>query len=730
MTQLSRGFCRPSGLSNNYSDYSDWAERLLIAYRCAIAYFAAPRWPLLPVHTSTKPARVLLVDDDEVIRLSVALALRGERLQVAYAETAAAGLRLSIELEPDLIISDINLPDGSGFDLLEKLRGYAPTARLPVIVLTSLGDRGSFRRGMTLGADDYLSKPFTRQELLDAVRTQLSKSALIERNIASEVDARSIALQREFAATLAGRIGTPSASQFITEPATRGVLLTARIHPFDALAERLTPAEITEVLVQYFTRAAQRLQAYGAQQFQYRGDLLLANFVEPAYAVRAALELRLVTQSMRTILQTRFGMRGLPGLAWVCAVCEGPLGITPTSDDPMLVDFNGPTCVESQALNAIAIHEGWMLVTPDALLSRLPAEIHIGQRLERALPSAPGGERLVEIRAMVGVSAPQKSDPGELSSQHRQSIQESAAATAQAVKLAYTHHLEGLRLAGVHNQADGLQFKGYRIVRRIGKGGMSEVFLAERESDSLRCVLKVLDLRDDPSERMLARFIQEYTLVSQIHHPNVVRIYDQGFAERHAFIAMEYMDNGDLRSLVKARLPAARIVDLMLQAARALAAVHGKGIVHRDLKPENLMLRADGTLALADFGIAKAELSATLTQHDHIVGTPYYISPEQATTGEVSGRSDLYSLGVIFFELLSGTKPYRGDSISQILGLHIHAPVPQLRPPRPSLQGLIDSLLAKKPHDRVASAEALIGLLEALPAALEDPPENAWQTHS
>ncbi len=265
---------------------------------------------------------------------------------------------------------------------------------------------------------------------------------------------------------------------------------------------------------------------------------------------------------------------------------------------------------------------------------------------------------------------------------------------------------------GVVDPETGLCVPGYRILRPLGKGGMAEVFLAVHISSGEARVLKMLPINDGEEEQ-LQRFIQEYALISQIRDANVARIFEQGFTETHAYISMEYLPGGELRAVIKRGLTVEQALDWTAEIAGALVAVHAKGIAHRDLKPANLMLRADGSLALADFGIAKGQSDLlNRTASGHIVGSPYYLSPEQAESKAVDARCDLYSLGIMLFEMLTGKKPFRASNLSDLIRQHVVAPIPQLPADLAQFQPLIEGLLAKKPSDRIASAELLLSELK------------------
>jgi serine/threonine-protein kinase PpkA len=298
----------------------------------------------------------------------------------------------------------------------------------------------------------------------------------------------------------------------------------------------------------------------------------------------------------------------------------------------------------------------------------------------------------------------------------RAAVEINSEITARAVKGALQSKLSALKDHQFQADEEPLRLKGYRLLRKIGSGGMTEVYLAMRETDALPVVLKVLDASGKSASEHLSRFIQEYTLLSRIEHPHVIRIYDQGFTDDHAYIAMEYFEMGDLREELNAGMDRKRVLTVIGQVAQALGVIHERGIIHRDLKPENIMRRPDGTVALADFGIAKSMLQAenmvlTQTRHGDVVGTPYYLSPEQASGLAITPQSDLYSLGIMMFEMLAGHRPFRAESLDVLLAHHLTAPTPPLPAEHAALQPLVDKLTAKKPADRYESPAAVLSAL-------------------
>jgi tRNA A-37 threonylcarbamoyl transferase component Bud32 len=292
-------------------------------------------------------------------------------------------------------------------------------------------------------------------------------------------------------------------------------------------------------------------------------------------------------------------------------------------------------------------------------------------------------------------------------------LDESARSTAEAAKEALDSTLHAL---GKNASAEAEPvIKGYRVLAKIGEGGMSSVFLAEEESRKRKVVLKVLRGRRGDDESLWKRFFQECAIVSAIQHDHVVPIYDQGFGDELAYIAMEYLGGGTLREVIDRGLSPRQALSLLSQAASGLAEIHRCGIVHRDIKPANLMLRTEGVLVLTDFGVAKRlDRGAGQTLHGEILGTPYYLSPEQAQGAAVSPCSDIYSLGVIFYEMLTGRRPFGGDTILEIISQHLAAPVPRLPAPLADYQRLVDGMLAKRPEDRFQNADDVLAEIDAV----------------
>lgn len=251
---------------------------------------------------------------------------------------------------------------------------------------------------------------------------------------------------------------------------------------------------------------------------------------------------------------------------------------------------------------------------------------------------------------------------------------------------------------------------GYEIIEEIGQGGMATVYLAIQKSLNRRVALKVLTHTSVPG--FSERFLREARIVASLNHRHVVTIYDVGVDRERHYIAMEYLTGGDLGTRISQGIPVSMALRIVDNIAGALQAGHEKGIVHRDVKPANILFRNDGTPLLTDFGVAKqADTSTLVTKTGMILGTPAYLSPEQAHGIPLDGRADMYSLGIVLYEMLTGTRPYEGDSDISTIFKHAYDPLPRLPKGYHYLQPFLDKLLAKRREDRFEDMAAMRSVL-------------------
>jgi len=263
-----------------------------------------------------------------------------------------------------------------------------------------------------------------------------------------------------------------------------------------------------------------------------------------------------------------------------------------------------------------------------------------------------------------------------------------------------------------HSLGTRLRIPGIRVLRLIAEGGLSRVYLASRETDDEPLVLKILKAEVSSDEDMLRRFMEEYSLVERIQSNHIARIDGHGISEGHAYLVMEFFEGGDLSKRLSGQaLSPADAFRIFRELMYALGDIHEKGVLHRDLKPHNLMFRSDGSLAIVDFGIAKQIDAIDRTGHGEVLGTPRYMSPEQVQGRALDLRTDIYSAGVLLYQMLTGSHLFDGDSAIEVALQHINSPPPPLPQHLATYQPLLDKLLEKDREARFRNADEVIGFL-------------------
>src|SRR3954469_962849 len=280
---------------------------------------------------------------------------------------------------------------------------------------------------------------------------------------------------------------------------------------------------------------------------------------------------------------------------------------------------------------------------------------------------------------------------------------------------------EAKRLADAETVLKAAGIQGFTPVKPLGSGATANVCLCER-ANKQQVVLKILKSEGSGDSDLLSRFVQEYFAASSIDSAYVAKVFEHVFSESHAYIVMEYFPAGDLRARIARDRPGIEEAFIIVGSIlSALPSVHAGGIIHRDLKPANVMFRDDGTIALVDFGSARRDADPVAkTLAGVVIGTPYYLSPEQALGGTADERSDLYSVGVMLYELFTGQRMYAAASLVGLFEMHKNAPIPKLPEQFARHQRFLERLVAKKPEERYRNAaEALTALMEYTTAESE-----------
>ncbi|MCW5620617.1 MAG: protein kinase [Burkholderiales bacterium] len=693
-----------------------------------------------PQTQALRTARVLVFENTPALRDYLRLHLETAGYLVSVAEDSAGIDRNLIGTAPDLILAGAGRHGVEGIQTLRQLRAKPSTAHLPFVMVS---DRSQvLDEARVAGASACLGLPLTREDLLQGVAAQLPADRLPPLGLTHNHRRRGSPAVPAPGTPL--QAGDPTSTQFVLQRADQhgsalasqvlctGSVLFADIRNFSGMAELLTTQELADMLNAYFVRACEPVLQHGGWVVKLLGDGLLALFEEtpdsPGHAERAlktALLLCVVAGRFGEWLARRFPDKGLPDFAVGVGVHSGDVMIcrlnTGAGVDTTII---GDTVNVASRLEEQTKKLGASVVTSLETLGQAGTRFASGKRgslLVRGRASPVEMAEITGLRPRTGAGVDARG------ADTYRMIEDAVAHNTHVIVrvrdrlLNETHRIRPSQQPALMRPADTpVKVPGFRLVRRLGQSGMSRAFLAEYERTGALRVLKVVDVSNGAVD-LLQRFMQEVEMISQIRNPHVATIFDHGQSEAHAYIVMEYFPGGDLRARMQGPLPPDTALEYVCQIAEALVAIHARGIVHRDLKPDNIMLREDGSLVLTDFGIAK-DLSRNMNQttRGEGLGTPYYLSPEQAVSSQVDPRSDLYSLGVMLYELLVGEPPYRGDDPLTVLQKHVHAPLPVLPEALARFQPVLERLMAKKLEARYASAEvALLAIRDAMTGRLQ-----------
>ena len=567
--------------------------------------------------------------------------------------------------------------------------------------------------------------------LPDAVSKHLKRAETMHRLIASDITKyaptrdSSLPYQTNECTNTRLRRGELSSGGVVTPEAqitVHGSVLFVDIRNFTMFTDQLHGEEVVEFLNAFFDRAHEPVRQQCGWVVRFLDDGMVAMF-EPRVeqpddhaerALKVALLIVLAADSFRDWIMQRFPGRKLPEFAVGVGIHSGEVMIcnmgSGTAIDTTVI---GDTVNIAARLQSMTKVFGWSIATSSTCANIAGDRFQLGRS---GMVTMKG--KTLQIQAMEVIGLNPRIASAHNDSDFYEKLSQSVAINTAIFELAreQTDSIQNLfsstgNTLETSPQNQPIELEGYRLLRKLGQGGMSDVYLAENLVTHTHQVLKLVPTIaiDIDNDDILQRFLHEFALISQIDHPNVARIYHQGFTSTHAYISMEFFPGGDLRCLIS-EYPSPQVaIASLLQILGGLSAIHALGIIHCDMKPDNVMIRRDGSLALADFGIAEHSDAIRLpTRPGEIMGSPSYLAPEQALDLPVDERTDLYSTGAMFYEMLTGRPPYKGSSVQAILYQHVNLPVPILPVGLERFQPILNRMMAKSAAARFESADAVI----------------------
>lgn len=502
-------------------------------------------------------------------------------------------------------------------------------------------------------------------------------------------------------------IGVPACSV-----PTHATVVSIIIRDFIHLTERVSATNLASLMASYYEKV-------GAQVEQQQGVLtsisnhgMLVTFFDAAgadnharRALRCALAVALIAYQTRFLIRQSFLEQGLDRFGVGVGIHTGELVFAEFSHQAVGQRIVCGHAVSIASLLSVKSKElDWNVVCSEQTLAEVGAGILTRRR------ATLGADWLAEPVQVAEVVVVREGETGE--------NLDATLKMDRGGRSGMYRAFDPALLGNVNDEAgDYPKVPGYRCLKPVGRGGMSSVFLAERLSDKKQMALKFADGSVSEDSEVLYRFVEEYGLLEQVRHPNVLQIYDQGVTDDALFIVMEYLPGGTLKQRIgkQGSIGGAEAWRVLREIVQALVEVHERGIIHRDIKPENILLREDGSAVLGDFGVARRMHEARMEGRlDAIVATPYFMSPEQALGVAEDDRTDIYSMGAVFYNMLTGCKPYAGDTLESIVQQHLRAETPRLQPEYRQWQPLLDGMMAKD-KSRRHTAKTLMALMDSCP---------------
>jgi class 3 adenylate cyclase len=492
----------------------------------------------------------------------------------------------------------------------------------------------------------------------------------------------------------------------------QATVVSVIIRDFIQLTEKLPPAKLAGLMSHYYEKVCTQVEQQQGILTSISNFSMIVTFADVGSAdVHARRALRCALTIAMIAHQTRFGIKQLfpdQGLD------KFGVGIGIHSGEIIFAEFGLPPYVQQVAsghpvsiaslLASKSKELGWNVACSEQTLELAGHGVRTG---ETTLIGAEWLTKPLAVSEVVVVRNEQEFADNKVQ-QILDSTTELPRSNRTSRDLAFDPALHGKVID--NTSAKFPTIPGYRFLRAVGRGDMSSVFLVERMSDGEQLALKFADGSVSEDSDMLFSFVEEYGLLEQIRHPNVLHIYEQGVTDDALFILMEYLPGGTLKDHIgPTGMTSERAWNMLHEMAKALIEIHQVGIVHRDINPDNIMLRSDGSAVLGDFGVARRLIKERHNEFlEDVTGAANFMSPEQAL-GEVEDElTDIYSMGAVFFNTLTGEKPYLGNTHDEILQQHLHAPVPKLPQRYFHLQSILNRMMAKDRKERYSANELLI----------------------
>jgi class 3 adenylate cyclase len=557
--------------------------------------------------------KILVIEDDPGIRRSLALSLKAEGYAIVEAPNGRVGLELAAREAPALIICDVNMPEMDGYEVVAALRRTTALASIPFVFLTARGERAEMRRGMNLGADDYLTKPFTREELIETVKVRLQKHEHSREALTEQLILASERMRSRFYGRLTGAAEQAPLDEAL-QPATRNVVTEATvlftdIRGFTTISERLSVVEIATFLNHYFQRACEPIVAANGKVVKFIGDGIMAVFPhsedaprerQALRAIQAGLALSLVAHEFRDWMEAQFPGRGLPDFAIGVGIHTGEVTLCEVGA-PGERNFTaiGDTVNIASRLEGQTKELGWPVVASGTAISAAGDEVIRGAHRVVHLRGRSKPVLVYQILGLKGLAAPAPAGD-DLGEQLRRALAGNAEGAAVAVKAALRDTLLALLSQTEEPTLSApMRIKNYAVVARVDQAENSALYLSERESDGKRVAMRIRQ-RHGEDDAAFQRFIERAPALGRIDHPHVAPILDHGFADDVAYVVTEQFPRGNLKQAFLPPLPSRQVLAILRQALAGLIAVHEVCRLAEDLEPENLMVRDNGDIALAE----------------------------------------------------------------------------------------------------------------------------------